>query len=167
MSTALRKVQSTIHSSCRLCVLRLPRNLRSSICGRGPAASTRPSSPPPGSATKSAPQVHQVLCLRRNLRDRQLRSSGDRASIRSSCRLCVLRLPRNLHSSVQALCLPRNLRPSGDRASVQSSCKLCVLRLPRNLHSGFTECCACHDIQASTGRVRSVVSDEWCEMRVV
>ena len=55
-------------------------------------------------ATKPTLQVHQALCLKRNLHNRQPRASGDHASTRSSSRLCVLRLPRNLHSRFTKCC---------------------------------------------------------------
>ena len=131
-------------------------------------------------ATKSALQVHKVLCLQRNLRNLQ-RPSGDHASIRSSCRLCVLRLPQNLRSSFRKCCArsgaaqrrPRvhplllkalSIAPVTQSAvpvakSARHSCRLCVLRLPRNLQSRprnlrsrFTKRCACGEICTTAQR---------------
>ena len=94
--------------------LSLPRKLL--VHDRQPRASGHenctPSAVPPA---KSALQVHEKL------HDRQPRASGDHTYTQSSCRLCVLRLPRKLHSRFTKRCACSEI------------------------------CCACHEIYTAGG----------------
>ena len=123
-------------------VLRLPRNLRSrfaeccachKICTTGSRGPRQPRVHPvlvqtlcTAPATKSALHVHKVLCLPRNLRDRQPRPSGDQVLLKALCTASATKSALQLH---QGLCLPRNLR------------------------FRFTKCCACHELCPPEGSV--------------
>ena len=115
-------------------------------CSRGPAATARPPSPPDGfvyctcheictpaspsavpTKTKSTLQVHQVLCLPRNLHDRAAQ--------------------RRPH--VHPVLLKALFTAPATKCALQVHQVLC---LPRNLHSRFTKCCACHEICTTGSR---------------
>ena len=116
------------------------------ICTSGsPSAAPATNSTRQAAAGQRRPRVHPVL-------------------LQAHCRLCVLRLPRTLHSLQvhEVLCTRRNLHSrftkccacheiyaaTGQRRPRvhPSSCRLCVLRLPRTLRSRFMKCCACGEI---------------------
>ena len=99
---------TSTQSSCRLCVLRPPRNLHfrfTKCCACGEIST--PVSP---SAVPA-----------RNLHDRRPRASGDHASTQSSCRLCVLRLPRNLHSRFTKCCACGEISIPGSPSAVPAT----------------------------------------------